>query len=129
MRKLLALAATVSLLALTPTPVATQDDLGVASKTGVVVSSSDLAADVGAMILNKGGNAVDAAVATAFAMAVTSPSNGNIGGGGFMVIHRAGAEDVAIDYRETAPAAATRDISRISDSVKTEVRCEVRGMG
>ena len=107
MRKLLALASTVSLLALTPTPVATQDDLGVASKTGVVVSSSDLAADVGAMILNKGGNAVDAAVATAFAMAVTSPSNGNIGGGGFMVVRLPNGTATTFDYREMAPGKST----------------------
>ncbi|HEV7407968.1 MAG TPA: gamma-glutamyltransferase [Bradyrhizobium sp.] len=78
---------------------------------GMVVAQEKLAAQIGADILRRGGNAVDAAVATGFAMAVTYPRAGNIGGGGFMVIHSADRkEDVAIDYRETAPAATTRDI-------------------
>src|SRR4051812_23548518 len=78
---------------------------------GMVVAQEKLAAHIGADILRQGGNAVDAAVATGFALAVTYPRAGNIGGGGFMVIHSAERnEDVAIDYRETAPAATTRDI-------------------
>jgi gamma-glutamyltranspeptidase/glutathione hydrolase len=78
---------------------------------GMVVAQEKLAARIGADILRQGGNAVDAAVATGFAMAVTYPRAGNIGGGGFMVIHSADRnEDIAIDYRETAPAATTRDI-------------------
>ncbi len=76
---------------------------------GMVVAQEAIAARVGADILQKGGNAIDAAVATAFALAVTYPRAGNIGGGGFMVIHRAnsqgGSEDATIDYRETAPRA------------------------
>ncbi|NLS69245.1 gamma-glutamyltransferase [Bradyrhizobium brasilense] len=81
------------------------------AENGMVVAQEKLAAQVGADILRQGGNAVDAAVATGFAMAVTYPRAGNIGGGGFMVIHLAGRnEDVAIDYRETAPQAATRDM-------------------
>ena len=78
---------------------------------GLVVAQERLAAQVGADILRQGGNAVDAAVATGFALAVTYPRAGNIGGGGFMVIHSAERnEAIAIDYRETAPAAITRDI-------------------
>jgi gamma-glutamyltranspeptidase / glutathione hydrolase len=72
---------------------------------GMVVAQEAIAARIGADILQKGGNAVDAAVAVGFAMAVTYPRAGNIGGGGFMVIHRANGEDTTIDYREAAPAA------------------------
>jgi gamma-glutamyltranspeptidase / glutathione hydrolase len=83
----------------------------VAAEHGMVVAQEKLAARIGADILRQGGNAVDAAVATGFALAVTYPRAGNIGGGGFMVIHSADRnEDVAIDYRETAPSAATRDM-------------------
>jgi gamma-glutamyltranspeptidase/glutathione hydrolase len=78
---------------------------------GMVVAQEKLATRIGADILRRGGNAVDAAVATGFALAVTYPRAGNIGGGGFMIIHsRDHGEDVAIDYRETAPAATTPGI-------------------
>jgi gamma-glutamyltranspeptidase/glutathione hydrolase len=78
---------------------------------GMVVAQEKLAAQIGADILRRGGNAIDAAVATGFALAVTYPRAGNIGGGGFMIIHSSDRkEDIAIDYRETAPAATTRDI-------------------
>lgn len=82
----------------------------VAAKNGMVVAQEKIAAQIGRDILARGGNAVDAAVATGFAMAVTYPRAGNIGGGGFMVIHLSSGEDIAIDYRESAPAAATRDM-------------------
>jgi gamma-glutamyltranspeptidase / glutathione hydrolase len=83
----------------------------VTAEHGMVVAQERLAAQVGADILKQGGNAIDAAVATGFALAVTYPRAGNIGGGGFMVIHSAARnEDAAIDYRETAPAATTPDI-------------------
>ena len=81
----------------------------VEAQRGMVVSVSPPGSDVGAEILKQGGNAVDAAVATAFALAVTHPAAGNIGGGGFMMIYPGGGkEPVCIEYRETAPAAATR---------------------
>src|SRR3981189_2687472 len=83
----------------------------VAAEHGMVVAQEKIAAQIGADVLKRGGNAVDAAVATGCAMAVTYPRAGNIGGGGFMVIHSQDRhEDVAIDYRETAPAATTPEI-------------------
>jgi gamma-glutamyltranspeptidase/glutathione hydrolase len=82
----------------------------VAAVHGMVVAQDRIGAEIGRDVLARGGNAVDAAVATGFAMAVTYPRAGNIGGGGFMLIHLASGEDVAIDYRETAPAAASRDM-------------------
>src|SRR5450756_1882709 len=83
----------------------------VIAEHGMVVAQEKIAARIGADVLRRGGNAVDAAVAVGFAMAVTYPRAGNIGGGGFMVIHAAERhEDVTIDYRETAPAATTPQI-------------------
>ena len=79
-------------------------------KNGAVVSAHALASEVGVNILKEGGNAVDAAIATQLALAVVYPGAGNIGGGGFMIIHLNGGKNIAIDFRETAPAAATRDM-------------------
>jgi gamma-glutamyltranspeptidase/glutathione hydrolase len=84
----------------------------------MVVSVSAPASKVGCRILKEGGNAVDAAVATAFALAVTYPQAGNIGGGGFMVVHPGGkAEPVVIEYRETAPGAATKTMYTADDGL------------
>ncbi|MFZ1953103.1 MAG: gamma-glutamyltransferase [Pseudolabrys sp.] len=91
----------------TPTP-AISPAQTILAHNGVVVAQEQRAARIGVEILDRGGNAVDAAVAVGFALAVTYPRAGNIGGGGFMVIHLAkDNRDVAVDYRETAPAAAT----------------------
>ncbi len=83
----------------------------VSATKGMVSTQEAVATKVGLEVLKDGGNAVDAAVAVGFALAVTLPQAGNLGGGGFMLIHDAKSGDtVAIDYRESAPAAATRDM-------------------
>ncbi len=79
-------------------------------RQAAVVAQEPLAADVGAEVLRKGGNAVDAAVAVAFALAVTHPSAGNLGGGGFLLARFADGRSTFIDFRETAPLAASRDM-------------------
>jgi gamma-glutamyltranspeptidase / glutathione hydrolase len=81
----------------------------VTAKNGMVVAQEAIAARVGADVLQRGGNAVDAAVAVGFALAVTYPRAGNIGGGGFMVIHLADGTDTTIDYREAAPQAIDKN--------------------
>ncbi len=82
----------------------------VKAQNGMVVSGSTLASKIGIQILEQNGNAVDAAVATAFALAVTYPYAGNIGGGGFMVIHLHNGKNTTIDFREKAPLKATRNM-------------------
>ena len=77
---------------------------------GLVVSSKEIASEIGIDVLKKGGNAIDAAIAVGFALAVTHPAAGNIGGGGFMVIKLASGEVTTIDFRETAPGLSSRDM-------------------
>ena len=91
------------------------------SRHGMVVSAQHLASEVGAEILKAGGNAVDAAVAVGYALAVVDPCCGNIGGGGFMLIRRADGSRTVIDFREKAPlAAASRHVSRPAGAVRRE---------
>src|SRR3954454_20717506 len=115
---LIAAAAPLAAASLAPAPTAppaqapiltnTARFLPVIAKHGMVASQEKRATHVGVEILKAGGNAVDAAVAVGFTLAVTHPQAGNIGGGGFMLVHMAARnETIAIDYRETAPAAAT----------------------
>jgi len=82
----------------------------VSAENGMVVSTSSYASKVGVEILKKGGNAIDAAVAVGFALAVTYPSAGNLGGGGFMVIHLADGKNISIDYREKAPLSSNKNL-------------------
>ena len=114
------------------TPILADTVHAVTAEHGMVVAQEKIAARIGADILKRGGNAVDAAVATGFALAVTYPRAGNIGGGGFMVIHSAErGEDVTIDYRETAPAATTPGIFLGPDGKPdaAKSRASARGIG
>src|SRR6202047_5628490 len=80
------------------------------ARKAMVVAQEDLATEVGVSVLRSGGNAVDAAVAVGFALAVTHPYAGNLGGGGFMLIRMADGRVTFIDFREKAPAAATNNM-------------------
>ena len=82
----------------------------VRAEHGIVASTNEVASRVGVDIMKRGGNAIDAAIAVAFALAVTHPAAGNLGGGGFMMIRLKDGKTTAIDYREMAPAAATHNI-------------------
>ena len=97
------------LLAFT-TPLFAAQRQPVRARHAMVASTSEIASRVGAEVMRKGGNAVDAAIAVGFALTVTLPAAGNIGGGGFMLIRNADGSTEAIDYRERAPLAATRDM-------------------
>lgn len=128
--KMRCLVALIALFAFAPAPRAAAQPAEF--KHGVVVSVSQPASEAGRAILLKGGNAVDAAVATAFALAVTHPAAGNIGGGGFMVVHPPKGQPTVIEYRETAPAAAHKAMFDKEDSAFSHrmvgVPGTVRGM-
>src|ERR1700761_6754305 len=89
---------------------ATANEQPARTKHAMVVSIHHLATDAGVQILKEGGNAVDAAVATGFALAVVYPDAGNLGGGGFMLVHLKDGKSTFIDYRERAPQAATENM-------------------
>ncbi len=117
-----------------PAPIITSQArvLPVVARNGMVASQEKHATRVGVDILRQGGNAVDAAVAVGFALAVTHPQAGNIGGGGFMLVHLADAnKTIAIDYRETAPAAMTREafLDRNGEADPARSRDSALGIG
>src|SRR6516162_4809202 len=97
----------LALSALLTGQAATASPAAVEAEHGIVVSAQHYASEVGARILQEGGDAIDAAVAVGYALAVVDPCCGNIGGGGFMTIHLAAGRDTFINFRETAAAAAT----------------------
>ena len=92
----------------------------ITANNGMVVSTDEYASQVGVEILQAGGNAIDAAIAVQFALAVVNPEAGNIGGGGFMVLRTAEGETAAVDFREKAPLAATRDMYLDADGNLTD---------
>lgn len=101
---------TFSIYLLFPNAFISQTGRAVKAKNGMVVTACPIASDVGSKILKQGGNAIDASVAVGFALSVTYPYAGNLGGGGFMVLHFNTGESTTIDFREKAPIAAYRDM-------------------
>ena len=97
----------------------------VRATNGMVVSAERHASEAGVAVMRRGGNAVDAAVATGFALAVTFPVAGNVGGGGFLVLRFPDGRATTLDYRETAPAAATRDMFLDSTGAFVPARSQV----
>ncbi|MHB0968301.1 MAG: gamma-glutamyltransferase [Thermoanaerobaculia bacterium] len=108
MRKILTLLLLISLLVALPLAAASREP--VRARQAMVASTSPLASQIGVDVMRRGGTAVDAAIAVGFALAVTWPSAGNLGGGGFMLIRRADGRAEVIDYRERAPRTATKDM-------------------
>src|SRR6516225_1025452 len=102
----------------------------VIARHGMVVAQEAAASRVGRDVLMRGGNAVDAAVAVGFALAVTLPRAGNLGGGGFMLIHRADlGRTIAVDYRETAPKATTKDVFLDANGEADPFKSRFSGLG
>src|ERR1041385_4952092 len=99
-----------ALFLLVALPLSAASRLPARAKHGMVASVDPIASKVGVDVMKRGGNAVDAAVAVALALAVTWPEAGNLGGGGFMLIRMEDGRCVAIDYRETAPARSSLDM-------------------
>ena len=112
MKKFLALFLTVAIVACQSSDYSTKDNSkrGLVVDKAMVVSAHPLASQVGKEVMQKGGNAIDAAVAVQFALAVVYPGAGNIGGGGFMMTRMADGTTNALDYREKAPSAGGRDM-------------------
>ena len=103
-------AAIVSVSLTTFSPARAASVAPVATENGMVVSAQHLATDVGVDVLKRGGNAVDAAIAVGYALAVVYPAAGNLGGGGFMTIELADGRKTFLDFRETAPKNATANM-------------------
>jgi gamma-glutamyltranspeptidase/glutathione hydrolase len=136
-RLFLSIAATLSFLSINSLPIARAQNAAeykeraetekawpkeaVRGAHGMVATDEELASRAGVEILQKGGNAIDAAVATAFALAVVEPAAGNIGGGGFMLVRMADGRSSFLDYREVAPGKATRDMYIKPDGKLDEV--------
>ena len=98
----------ILLLALSPLPLRAASRIPVRARHGMVVCAESLATETGVSVLRNGGNAIDAAVAVGFTLAVTYPEAGSLGGGGFILIRLANGTSTMIDFREKAPLAATR---------------------
>src|SRR5262245_7986158 len=91
------------------------------ARRGLVITQSDIASQIGFQVMRDGGNAVDAAVATAFAMAVTHPTAGNIGGGGFLVFRSAKGDAMTFDFREAAPAGSHPEMWLVNGQYDTNL--------